>query len=354
MDDLSYAVDIRLSGGASMARRDAHSFDFTSDTGLMELSLRFSPNPQDKQPPAFDGAKRGCAAFWESYWESGGIMRITGTDPRAAELERRAVLSQYLTAIQSRGELPPAETGLTMNSWYGKFHVEMHLWHTAHFPLWGRREALEKQLIWYKKTLPAARDIAASQGYKGARWPKMCDVSGYNSPSPIAVLLVWQQPHPILLAELCRRQNPSRVFMEEYREVIVETAQFIYDFIHWDGSRYVVGAPYIPAQERFDPRTVLNAGFETEYFRLGLRLANKWLEALGEPAKPEWAYAADKLAEPYAVNGVYPAHENCPETFDKPPFQTDHPSMAAMLGLLPGEGVDKGVMAATVDKILAR
>jgi hypothetical protein len=59
------------------------------------------------------------------------------SDPRAFELERRTVLSQYLLAIQSSGAMPPAETGLTCNSWYGKFHLEMHPWHAAWLPLWG-------------------------------------------------------------------------------------------------------------------------------------------------------------------------------------------------------------------------
>jgi hypothetical protein len=40
-------------------------------------------------------------------------------DPRAMELERRIVLSQYQTAIQCAGSLPPQETGLTCNSWFG-------------------------------------------------------------------------------------------------------------------------------------------------------------------------------------------------------------------------------------------
>ena len=46
-------------------------------------------------------------------------------DPRARELERRVVLSQYLLAIQDAGDTPPQETGLTYNSWFGKFHLEM-------------------------------------------------------------------------------------------------------------------------------------------------------------------------------------------------------------------------------------
>ena len=90
-------------------------------------------------------------------------------DRRAIELERRIVLSQYLTAINCSGSMPPQETGLTTNSWYGKFHLEMHWWHAAHFALWNRLPMLEKSLGWYKKVLPSARERAKQQGYAGVR-----------------------------------------------------------------------------------------------------------------------------------------------------------------------------------------
>ena len=64
------------------------------------------------------------------------------------------------------------------NSWYGKFHLEMHWWHAAHFPLWGRVHLLEKSLWWYRSILPKAKELAAVQGYAGARWPKTVGPTG--------------------------------------------------------------------------------------------------------------------------------------------------------------------------------
>ena len=79
------------------------------------------------------------------YWRSGAFVDMGGdpaaehaTDPRAVELERRVVLSQYLTRVNSAGSTPPQETGYTLNSWYGKYHHEMRWWHQAHFALWQR------------------------------------------------------------------------------------------------------------------------------------------------------------------------------------------------------------------------
>jgi hypothetical protein len=186
----------------------------------------------------------------------------------------------------------------------------------------------------------------------------MCDYTGYNTPSSIAVLLVWQQPHPIFLAEMCYRADPDPAFLHEYRDVITETAAFMVDFLHRDseskGSRSVLGPPLIPAQERFDPRTVLNPAYETAYFRWGLRMANTWLTRLGEKPRADWGEAACNLAPPAVKDGVYLAHENCPDTFTRLPFYTDHPSMLMMKGVLPGEGpgIDDAVMNATLDRVL--
>jgi hypothetical protein len=112
----------------------------------------------------------------KTFWETGGAVDFSETaDPRAKELERRVVLSQYLTRIQCAGELPPQETGLTFNSWHGKFHLEMHWWHGVHWALWNRIDLLEKSLGYYSDIFEKAKKKAEIQGYKGVRWPKMTD-----------------------------------------------------------------------------------------------------------------------------------------------------------------------------------
>jgi hypothetical protein len=165
-----------------------------------------------------------------------------------------------------------------------------------------------------------------------------------------------------MLAELCYRAAPNADFLREYRDLIVETAEFMRSFIHWEegtggggddrrGGRYVLGPPYIPAQERHDPRIVLNAPYELEYFRWAFRAADEWLVRLGEA--PRYAQFAERLALPAQRDGVYLAHENCPDTFSRLPFYTDHPSMLAMYGVLNSEKIDPAVMSATLDTVLA-
>ena len=350
LDTTTYKVVIEGKSFISSVDEQNHKIKIIPQDEDIKLSINF--NAEKINPSAnYEDALAQCKQFWENYWNSGAVIDFSGsTDARAMELERRTVLSHYLIAIQSRGKYPPAETGLTCNSWYGKFHLEMHYWHHAQFALWGRVEELKNSLEYYKEILPVAKEIAKSQGYSGARWPKMCDPSGKNTPSSVAVLLIWQQPHPIMMAELIWRTKHDEVILREYREIIIETAEFIKSFIHKDDDKYVVGPPYIPAQERHDPKIVLNAPYELEYFRWGLRKADEWLARLGEPAR--YAQVAENLTFPAVKDGVYLAHENCPDTFSKLPFYTDHPSMLAMFGILDSDRIDTSIMSATLDKVL--
>ena len=357
LDQDVYFVDILHNAEMILKQTGLHQFILTTDKKCCELSFtcHFTSERPTILPYNFVVTKQRAALYWKQFWSAGGaIQLVNSTDPRARELERRIVLSQYLTAIQCSGSIPPAETGLTCNSWYGKFHLEMHYWHAAHFPLWGRKQLLERSLKWYMDILPAARKIAAEQGYKGARWPKMCDASGINTPSNIAVLLVWQQPHPIMLAELCYRANPVIETLEKYRMLVVECAEFIASFAYFDveQDRYVIGPPLIPAQETHDPVTCMNPTYEVEYFKWGLETANDWLTRLGEPTVERYAEVARKIARLPHKDGVYLAHENCPETFSTAPFYHDHPSMLAALGILTGLSVDRKIMKKTVEKVL--
>jgi len=355
LDSDIYYADITYSPEVSLEQTGLHSFTLNSKDNEISFTCRFTKQSEIMDPFDFYKARERTKLYWEDYWSSGGAVQlINSSNPRAFELERRLVLSQYLTAIQCSGSVPPAETGLTCNSWYGKFHLEMHYWHAAHFPLWGRPEMLEKSLGWYKEILPAARDIAANQGYTGARWPKMCDASGRNSPSWIAVFLIWQQPHPIMLAELCYRSNPCKQTLEKYRSIVIETAEFMASFAHYDVilDRYVLGPPLIPVQETHKPENSMNPAYELEYFRWGLNTANQWLLRLGEQPVEHYGEVARKLSALPVNDGVYLAHENCPETFTTEPFFHDHPSMLAALGVLPGSAVDQATMKRTLDRVL--
>jgi len=58
-----------------------------------------------------------------------------------------------------------------------------------------------------------------------------------------------------------------------------------------------------------------------------------------------------RLSRPPVKDGVYLAHENCPQTFTE--RNRDHPSMLYALGMLNGEGIDGETMRRTLRKVLA-
>jgi len=357
LDNDVYYIHIEFSQNVTMdfVGKNSIKFIVSECSGELSFYCGFLRKIQTVSACDFNITSARASKHWKSYWNAGGVLQLANSqEQRAYELERRVILSQYLTAIQCSGSVPPAETGLTCNSWYGKFHLEMHFWHAAHFPLWQRSELLERSLDWYIKILPVAREIALSQGYKGARWPKMCDISGRNSPSWIAVLLIWQQPHPILMAELCYRANPSINLLRKYRALVIESADFMASYAYYDEyfERYVLGPPLIPVQETHEPHTSKNPVFELEYFRWGLETANEWLLRLGEPKSEMYSAVVRKLSSLPVKNGVYIAHENCPDTFGFKPFKSDHPSMLGALGVLPGKTVDPSIMRETIKKVL--
>jgi hypothetical protein len=350
LDSDRYWVRMTSEDG-KLNRAGAHRFEWHGADHL-NLEIEFSLKPIARKPVSRAEAFAACTRHWRDYWQSGAAVEFSGSrDARATELERRVVLSQYLTAIQCAGSLPPQETGLTCNSWYGKYHLEMHWWHAAHFPMWGRAHLLERSLPWYNAILPSAREKARQQGYTGARWPKMTAPDGRSSPSPVGELLIWQQPHPIAVAELCYTAEPKHETLERYRDVVMESAEFMTSFAYYDKARdrYVLGPPVIPAQENHPPRETWNPTFELEYWYDALGIAQAWRKRLGMPPEPKWEQVRTKLSSLPVKDGVYLAHENCPQTFTE--RNRDHPSMLGALGVLPGAKVDREIMRATLKRV---
>ncbi|MBQ3752162.1 MAG: hypothetical protein II864_01285, partial [Prevotella sp.] len=56
----------------------------------------------------FDEQLRAVMRSWNRWWQEGAIIDFSQcTDPRARELERRVVLSQYLTQVNCANSQPP-------------------------------------------------------------------------------------------------------------------------------------------------------------------------------------------------------------------------------------------------------
>ncbi len=322
-------------------------------SGPLELTVGFSSSPL-APAASVDETLSASRSHWPAFWQRGAAVDLGGsTDPRAAELERRIVLSQYLTAIQSVADVPPQESGLTCNTWYGKHHTEMIFWHTAHFALWGREDLLVRNLEWYRGSLPTARRLAVERRLRGARWPKMTGPEGRESPGGNA-LIAWNQPQPIHLSELVYRAAPQRATLERYQELVQETAETLASMVHWDASRglYALGPPLWIAQEIYDPATSQNPAFELAYWSWALETAQRWRERSGRTRVAEWDEILARLAPLPVKDGRYVALGSHPDTFDDLESRRDHPTMLAPLGLLPGKGVDAETMRRTLHAVL--
>jgi len=356
LDSKVYYCKVLTSDDVNCTNPAAHTFEISPSGNVEEISLNieFSEVLAELNPDPFDIALAKNNSSWEQFWGSGGAVDLSESeDPRWKELERRVVLSQYLTAIQSRQQYPPQETGLTHSArWYGKFHLEMHWMHSVHFALWGRLEYLENTLGYYFTIMPKAKEYTQIQGYEGVRWPKMTDPSGNDSPSGVGPLLVIQQNHPIYFAELVHRQKPTKETLEKYFPVVQSTAEFLASFPIYNEQRkcYELGPPLISYRE-FSTRTFAvnkNPTWELAYWSWGLRKANEWRARMGLERITKWDEIADQMAPWPVIDGMYVEQEAVVVP------DGDSPGMLAAYGVLPeSKELDKEIMRKTLRHVMA-
>ena len=338
LDSTVYYVNIQWENKAQLIEKTKNYFVLQSDDNKLNFTCQFtSQQPQTNNPTTaqtFTDARK----YRNNFWKNGAAVDFSAcTDPRAKELERRVVLSQYLLAVQCSGSTPPQETGLIYNSWYGKFHLEMIWWHQVQFALWNRPEMLEKTLRWYKTAEPVAREIAKRQGFEGVRWMKMTDPTASEAPSGVGSFLIWQQPHFIYMAELIYRARKNPETINKYYDLVQKTAEFMYSFATYDKEkdRFVLKG-IIPAQETLRASETVNPPFELSYWHFVLELAQQWRERNGEKRKAEWDNLINKLS-PLAFNEdhLYLAAETATDTYSDIRFTSDHMAVLGALGMLP-------------------
>ena len=337
LDESWYDVSLHWTGPADLTEAAPHDFRLRPPTNeTFAFTCDFSAVPETVAPALFEDTQTASAAGWRDYWTRGGVVDLSGsTDPRAAELERRVVLSQYLVRVNYSGSFPPSEDGLTNITWYGKHNSEMYFWHAAQFYEWGHPELLEKGLAWYQKILPLGKAAAAAQGFEGVRWPKMAGIDGQPAPGTINPFIIWNQPNPIALCELVYRARPERATLERYRDIVFESARFLASFAQLDPTtgRYVLGPPIKNVSEDSGENRTQNPTFELAYWYYGLQVAQVWRTRLGLPPDPKWADVMTRLSklpvsgnrylEIETVSDIYAKHGGLPT------------SMLMVLGFMP-------------------
>ena len=416
LDDTRYYVTVQWEGDAALAQTDTHSFRLNAMDNVLTLRVEYTEErpgfiaEEEQHAPAaltassplpsgnlqaglhsshlpaaftFDKALKAVLKHWASFWASGAVVDFAQcTDPRAYELERRVVLSQYLTAVNCANSMPPQETGLTYNTWFGRPHLEMTWWHAVHFALWNRPDIVATMLDWYVDVaLPKAQEIARRQGFDGARWMKMTDPDAGEAPSNVGSFLTWQQPHFIYLAEEMYRAHPSQETLRRYAYGVEQTALFMADFAQQcagDGETIKLSGQ-TAMQESMSKDFSYCHPFEQAYWRYGLLTAQAWRERQGLTRNTDWDDIIQRMAPLTANDSIYVSGEPLmpfdtnaeTQTFD--PYasaaqtygktiteedftlkaRSDHPAVTGACGMLPDVGAyDPDTMRATLNFVL--
>ena len=208
-----------------------------------------------------------------------------------------------------------------------------------------------RSLDFYHRILPIARETAQRIGCRGARWPKNVGPEGRESPNRINPFLTWQQPHPIHFAELMYQARPTRETLAFFKDIVLESAEFMASFVVWNGGRkcYQMGPPIVaPYENNFRERkTSKNPSFDLAYWAWALGTAQLWRERLGMSRSEEWEHIRMNLAPLTVRDDIYREIEQVDAGF------SGHPTMVGALGVVPDSGkVDRATMQRTLDFVL--
>jgi len=358
-DDFEYTVRVECAENCVLQMNPTcHELTVASDGNVCEFSCAFYdgwPKIERESRGNFEDLKAQTAAAWEKFWKSGASVDLSlSKDPRWFELERRVVLSQYLTRTNSAGSYPPPETGLLgTDPWRGQYHGEMIYWHLAHYALWDRLELSDRALDCYKKNLPVAKMLARQLGYDGAQWQKSTGPEGRTAPWVGNQVLLWKEPHPMIFAELEYRNRPTRATLDRWAEILDETAKYMASYPTKDAEGVWHLNPVMPPSER---GITADSVFDLAYWRFGLREANLWRERMGKERVKEWDEIADHLAPLPTLPGlaeneaVWIHSAEWLDSYEN--YNWEHPNPVGVYGMIPPtEGVNPETARRTVKKV---
>ena len=184
----------------------------------------------------------------------------------------------------------------------------------------------------------------------------------YDGPSGAGPWIVWEQPHPIIFAELAYRAAPTAATAARHNRTVHDTADFLADYIlapepppeaprsQPGAACWPLGPPLFTAEvESNEGRAAndtasTNPTFELVYWRFGLMLAAGWRRRLGLLPVAAWETALARLCKP-TTRPLY-GEAGAPQVYYPYPASSD--------GYLVGNGVApplcRGVRAATDDE----
>jgi len=353
LDATRYYTTLAFSHGAALTSSTSSPHRFllsAKSSGTLSFVCAFSPTKTPTTLPTAAQVFTNTASHWHTFWLTGGAIDLSGSkDPRWFELERRIVLSQYLTAVNSAGDFPPAESGLTsIDRWGSQSHLEMTWWHEAHFALWNRWPLAARAVGIYQRFIPIATQLAAQLDYKGLKWPKAVGPEGRTMPWVGSAVLLWKEPHPIFFAELDYRLHPTHATLVKWDKIVEGTADNMADYATLDPKTgiYNLDPDMPPSEEGITSNTM----FDLAYWRWGLAKAQEWRHRLGLPPVALWDQVREHLAPFPQEDGVYIDSME----WTQPPKRRawEHPDPIGPLGQFPPmDGIDPAIAKRTVQEV---
>jgi trehalose/maltose hydrolase-like predicted phosphorylase len=262
----------------------------------------------------FDRLAADNAKAWLSRWQTD--IEITGNP----ELQRvvRSMLFYLLCSADSGTKLGIPPMGLSSGGYYGHIFWDSDTWM---FPsLVVTHPDVAHSLVAFRgRTLPAARENARLNGFRGAMFPWEADERGVETTPHFAVQNARSEIHvngDVALAQWQYYQatGDSSWLATEGFPVIRETADF------WV-SRSVCGT----SDERCHIENVVSVAegligvtddaYTNAVARKNLEIATAASRKLGKPADPRWALLASKLHLPYdSVSQFFRTYQGAPDS----------------------------------------
>ena len=127
VDSTVYYVEISWSGKAVLSQTGKNRLKLTPSDKQWNFNVGFYKHQPVVPQPDYKANLLSANRCWRDYWQTSGVIDFLPVRiPRASLLERRVVLSLIFAPFAGSAKITSqAETYLTYNTWYGKFHLEM-------------------------------------------------------------------------------------------------------------------------------------------------------------------------------------------------------------------------------------
>ncbi len=262
----------------------------------------------------FDRLAADNARAWLRRWETD--IEVEGSP----ELQRvvRSMLFYLLCSADSGTKLGVPPMGLSSGGYYGHIFWDSDTWM---FPslLLTHTDVAHSLVAFRGRTLPAARENARANGFRGAMYPWEADERGEETTPRFAIQNARSEIHVTGDVALAQWQyylatGDSTWLAEEGFPVIRETADF-----------WVSRATCDAADERCHIENVVSVAegligvtddaYTNAVARKNLEIAAAATKRLGKPADPRWSLLASKLHLPYdSVSQFFRTYEGAPDS----------------------------------------